>query len=98
MILSSYVLNVYNYLDSNNTERSAIYVDQPVLGLTRSTLTAGDDNSTAPVLNAYRQYAQAAAGAVRDWLRTNVSDADIVADVEAIIQFEADIANVIRFH
>lgn len=69
-------------------------VDQPALGLARSTLLADEDNSTAPVLNAYRQYARAAAGAVRDWLKTNVSDADIAADVDAVVHFEADIAKV----
>ena len=65
MLGANYLIYIYNHLDSNDTDSSAIYIDQPTLALSRATLLV-DDNSTAAVISAYVEYATAAAKAVRD--------------------------------
>ena len=51
-------------------------------------------NEAAALIEAYRRYATLSARAIRDWLQSDASDADIDADVAAMIRFEFALANV----
>lgn len=88
----NYLLTVYNYLDSNNTAQSSIYIDQSSLALPRSTLVNPD--GSPDIMNAYANYAIGAAKAIRDSLGSTASDAAISGDVDAMWKFESELAKI----
>lgn len=87
-----YFLSVFNYLDSNDTSHSSIYIDQGSLALSRSILVNPD--GAAEIMAAYATYATDAAKAIRDSLGSSVTDDDIAADVEEMWKFESELAKI----
>lgn len=54
-----------------------------------------EDNSK--VTEAYRALMMGSALAIRDWLRSNVTNAQIEVEVEAVLKFESQLALVKKF-
>ena len=86
------LISVFNDLDSNNTDASSIYVDQDSLYLPRSVLANPVDNPE--ITTAYKTLIVESARAIRSWLKSDVTDAQIKADVDAILKFESQLAMV----
>lgn len=86
------LISVFNDLDSNNTEMSSIYVDQDSLSLPRSVLVNLADNPE--IKTAYTKLIFESAKAVKNWLKSDVTDAQIKADVDAVLKFESQLAMV----
>lgn len=87
------LVDFFNDLDSNNTQRNIIYVDQESLNiLPRSVLVDLEDQPD--IATAYIELMIESAKTVRDWHRTNVSDAEIEAQAHAVLQFESQLAMV----
>ncbi|KAI9560850.1 hypothetical protein GHT06_011803 [Daphnia sinensis] len=87
-----YFLSVFNYLDSENTNQSTIYIDQSSLALPRSTLI--NPSGSPEIMTAYSTYITDAAKAIRDYLATGATDAQIDADVLAVWTFESELAKI----
>lgn len=85
-------MSVFNDLDSNNTDASSIYVDQDSLYLPRSVLVNPADNPQ--ITTAYTTLIVESAKAVRSWLKSDVTDAQIKADADAVLKFESQLAMV----
>jgi hypothetical protein len=87
------LVDFYNNLDNQNTQRNIIYVDQESLNiLPRSVLVDLEDQPD--IATAYIELMIESAKTVRDWHRTNVSDAEIEAQAHAVLQFESQLAMV----
>ncbi|XP_046633413.1 neprilysin-4-like isoform X2 [Daphnia pulicaria] len=84
------LMSVFNDLDSNNTDASSIYVDQDSLYLPRSVLVNPADNPQ--ITTAYTTLIVESAKAVRSWLKSDVTDAQIKADADAVLKFESQLA------
>lgn len=87
------LISVFNDLDSNNTEMSSIYVDQDSLYLPRSVLVNPANNPE--ITTAYTKLIFESAKAVKNWLKSDVTDAQIKADVDAVLKFESQLAMVL---
>ncbi len=70
-------------------------MDQGSLILPRSVLMDFEDNSK--VTEAYRALLTGSAIAIRDWLSSNVTNAQIEAEVDAVLKFESQLALVKNF-
>ncbi len=81
-----------NDLDSNNTQSTAIYVDQESLSLPRSILV--DLNDSPVIVTAYIELMIESAKTVRDWLGSDVSDVEIEAQSHEVLKFESQLAMV----
>jgi len=88
----TYLLTIYNYLDSHNTAQSSIFIDQGSLALSRTTLV--NPGSYPEIMTAYANYATGAAKAIRDSLGQSVPDATITSDVDAMWKFESELAKI----
>lgn len=53
-----------------------------------------EHESSPNVIKAYKTYAIGSAKAVRNSLKTNATDAQIEAEIEAMLKFESDLAGV----
>lgn len=93
---SSILLRVFTYLDSMNTNTSAIYIDQSSLSLPRSVLVAVDDANNAALVAAYRNYAENVALAITQSLGQDVPLDAIQADVNATLAFEVQLAQITK--
>lgn len=67
-------------------------IDQGSLGLPRSTLV--NPSGSPEVMTAYSDYMTGTAKAIRDYLNTGATDAQIDADVLATWTFESELAKV----
>lgn len=86
------LITVSNDLDSNNTERNSIYLDQDSFVFASSVLDNPADNPE--VTSAYTTLIVESAKAIRSWLKSDVTDAQIKADVDAVLKFESQLAMV----
>lgn len=67
-------------------------MDQDYFYLPRSVVTDFESNPT--IATAYFSLLVGSAKAVRDWLKSDVADADIEAEVHEIMKFESRLAHV----
>ena len=67
-------------------------MDQGSLSLPKSTLM--DYSNSSDVIKAYKTYAIGSAKILRNYLKTNASDSQIISDVEAMLKFESELAGV----
>jgi len=86
------LINVYNSLDSEDTEHSSIYVDHGSLALPRSVLVEPQENGM--ILAGYVELISGSARAVRDHLQSGVSDEEISRQVKDLVKFEIDLAGI----
>lgn len=86
------LVDIFNDLDNNNTQRNAIYVDQEQLFLPRSILIDLENNHD--IETAYSKLMVESAKTIRDWLRSNVSDDAIKVQSHAVLKFESQLAMV----
>jgi predicted metalloendopeptidase len=86
------LVDFFNDLDSNNTQRTVIYVDQESLFLPRSILV--DLNESPVIATAYIELMIESAKTARDWLRNDVSDTEIEGQAHEVLKFESQLAMV----
>ena len=110
----SFIFEVSNFVDVNNTEISTIYVnshtffirqdivfdmflkklqlDQPSLGLPSFILR--NNNLTSYPVEAYFTFISGVALAIRDAIGGGANDTDIIRDIQEMINFHIELANV----
>uniref|UniRef100_A0A0P6FKW5 Neutral endopeptidase n=1 Tax=Daphnia magna TaxID=35525 RepID=A0A0P6FKW5_9CRUS len=88
-----FLFEITNFVDVNNTEYSTIYLDQPPLGLPSFILRG--QNLTSSSSKAYLTFISGAAIAIRDAIGGGANDIDIVKDIEDLISFHIELANIL---
>ena len=86
------LVDFLNDFDSKNTQRTAIYVDQHSLFLPRSVLVNLEDNQD--IATAYIELMVDSAKTVRDSLCSDISEDEIEAQAQEVLNFETQLAKV----
>nr|CAH0110462.1 unnamed protein product [Daphnia galeata] len=95
----SFLFEVSNFVDVNNTEISTLYdivfdmLDQPSLGLPSFILR--NNNLTSYPVEAYFTFISGAALAIRDAIGGGANDTDIIRDIQEMINFHIELANIL---
>ncbi|XP_046453383.1 neprilysin-like isoform X8 [Daphnia pulex] len=88
-----FLFEVSNFVDVNNTEFSTLYLDQPSLGLPSFVLKG--NNLTSFPIQAYLTFISGVAHTIRDAIDGGANDTDITKDVEDLISFHIELANIL---
>uniref|UniRef100_A0A0P6EFD4 Neutral endopeptidase n=1 Tax=Daphnia magna TaxID=35525 RepID=A0A0P6EFD4_9CRUS len=91
-----FLFQVSNFVDVNDTDFSVIYVDQPSLGVPSFILR--ENNLTSAHVMDYFTFISAVALTVRDAIGGGAYDIDIVKDIEDMISFHIDLANIMTLN
>jgi len=86
------IMSAFVYLDEIDTSHNVIYLDQPDLALPRSMYL--DTENYAEYIAAYKKLIFKVAQVMTRELATNIPDETLNVDVEAVFEFEAQIAKI----